>query len=283
MEDNGTMKHLDLSASIVIYRTPIKEIENCLKCLCNAGVSEIFIVNNSPSEIYNRLALEYKLTYLELTKNIGFGKAHNIAIHRSTKKFHLVINADVSFDQNVPSRMIETMEKNVDAVAAGPAVLYPDGEPQYVYRNIPTVTSLLSRRFFSSSIIRRWLSADAIYVGLPEHEPVSIPCLSGCFFIAKTDALQKVGGFDPRYFMYMEDIDISRQLLTLGKILHEPRAVIYHKFGGQSRRYGRLFVLHCISAIRYFAKWGFTVSKKEEVLHALCQMYLEKIPNPHGQ
>jgi hypothetical protein len=74
----------------------------------------------------------------------------------------------------------------------------------------------------------------------------------------KTDDFIKIGGFDKRYFLYMEDVDICRKIDAIGKKkMYFPNEQITHILKKESSKNVRLFFIHLISSIRYFKKWGF--------------------------
>ncbi len=74
----------------------------------------------------------------------------------------------------------------------------------------------------------------------------------------KTTDLQTLKGFDERFFLYMEDADICRRIYKSGKkILFYPKVEIIHQHQQGSSKSFKLFILHSVSAIKYFLKWGF--------------------------
>ena len=77
--------------------------------------------------------------------------------------------------------------------------------------------------------------------------------------LARSDAFQRVGGFDERYFLYLEDADLTRSLAQQGRCVHLPVAGVVHGWGRGNYRNLRLMVVNLISAWRYFAKWGLSL------------------------
>ena len=92
--------------------------------------------------------------------------------------------------------------------------------------------------------------------GAETRRPVPVKIAAGCFLLARTGALQKLGGFDERFFLYLEDTDLSRRLLQEGDILFLPEAEVTHLWQRESHRKLRLRLIHIVSAFRYFHKWG---------------------------
>ena len=82
--------------------------------------------------------------------------------------------------------------------------------------------------------------------------------LTGCFQLFKTEDFVKINGFDERYFLYMEDVDICKKIDDIGKNkMYFPKEQITHVLKKESSKKIRLFFTHFISSIKYFKKWGF--------------------------
>jgi GT2 family glycosyltransferase len=90
----------------------------------------------------------------------------------------------------------------------------------------------------------------------------------------RTEAIKKIGHFDKRYFMYMEDIDFTRRMHTIAETLYYPYVCISHKFEKESYTNPVLLKYHVNSAIKYFNKWGWMIDRQrnfinEKTLHEL--------------
>ena len=82
--------------------------------------------------------------------------------------------------------------------------------------------------------------------------------ITGCFHLYKTNDFVALNGFDERYFLYMEDVDICKKIDDLGKKkLYFPQEEIIHVLKQGSSKNIKLFIIHASSAIKYFLKWGF--------------------------
>jgi len=95
------------------------------------------------------------------------------------------------------------------------------------------------------------------------------PSLSGCFMFLRTEALQKIGLFDERYFMYLEDIDLSRRIFQQYKNVYFPTQIIYHDHAKGSYKSLKLLFIHIQSALRYFNKWGWFFDKERKKINAM--------------
>lgn len=251
--------------SIVLYKNSIKEVERAIRSCLNENINVVItLIDNSPSdrlEILRNLDPCIKYEYNK-GANLGFGKAHNIAMKISMEKnipYHLVLNPDVFWEESVIRELLNFMEKNKDVGLVMPKVLYPDGSIQYLCKLLPTPFDLISRRFFKIYPLNKYVEKrreiyELRFTGY--NKIMEVPYLSGCFMFIRTNVLQAVGLFDERFFMYLEDTDLSRRIHRVSKTLFYPYVYIYHKYNRESYRNKKLLKIHIESAIKYFNKWG---------------------------
>lgn len=96
---------------------------------------------------------------------------------------------------------------------------------------------------------------------------MEVPYLSGCFMFIRTKVLEKVGLFDERFFMYLEDTDLSRRIHKISKTIYYPYVHIYHEYGKGSYKNLKLLKYHIDSAIKYFNKWGWFFDKERDFIN----------------
>jgi GT2 family glycosyltransferase len=137
-----------------------------------------------------------------------------------------------------------------------PKVHYPDGRQQYLCRLLPSPFDLFVRRFLPSRLVNLLHSTNYELRGLEMSSPVDVPVLSGCFLLVRADVYRRIGGFDERFFLYMEDVDLVRRIGLICQTVFFPDVSIIHAHGRGSYRFGRLFWYHICSAFTYFNKWG---------------------------
>jgi GT2 family glycosyltransferase len=87
------------------------------------------------------------------------------------------------------------------------------------------------------------------------------PVLSGCFTLLNLKAIQEVGLYDDKYFMYFEDWDLSRRMHKKYKTLYYPKVSVYHEYESGANKNARLFIIFIKSAVTYFNKWGWFFDK----------------------
>jgi len=252
-----------LNASIVLYNHKLSEIAPLVETLQKSTVvSKIFLIDNSPTphQEFNTLGV----SYLFNGKNIGYGAAHNLAIRQTIFQhlpYHLVINPDIAFEPDILAKIESFMNNNSDIGLLMPKILYPTGEIQYLCKLVPTPFDLIFRRFLPAQWTRKrrdkFELRDSGY-----NRILNVPYLSGCFMFLRTEALQRVGMFDERFFMYPEDIDLTRRIHRLYKTIFYPEVQVVHHHAHGSYLNARLLCIHIVNMIRYFNKWGWIIDKE---------------------
>ena len=100
------------------------------------------------------------------------------------------------------------------------------------------------------------LRAEYTLADDPPTEPMEVQFATGCFLLIRSHLFFRIGGFDPRYFLYQEDSDLSMKVMRYGKIVYHPDMHITHAWHRDSSHSFRHRMLHLVSTIRFFNKWG---------------------------
>ena len=270
---------IHINASIVLYNNQKEQLLKAIHSILNTKLNvKLYLIDNSSNDNLKELEkLDNRIVYIFNNANLGYGKAHNIAIKKSIGDgvpYHLVLNPDVYFDKGVIEELYEYMEENPDVGSVMPKVLYPDGELQYLCKLLPTPLDLILRRFIPS---KKWKEKrNEIYeLRFTGYDKImNIPYLSGCFMFLRVDILKKVGLFDERFFMYLEDTDLSRRIYRVTKNIFYPYVHIYHEYGKGSYKNKKLLMYHIQSAIKYFNKWGwFNDSERKKINQEILEKY----------
>ncbi|HEE3897029.1 TPA: glycosyltransferase family 2 protein [Klebsiella pneumoniae] len=261
-------------ASIVLFNHSYDDIKDTLLSLCHEeSVEKIIFVDNGGCQWAASLN-EPKVSYIKSPRNCGFGAGHNLAIKASSDfdGYFLICNPDISFDKQSLDKLVSFAWIN-EYNFVSPQIIYKNGERQYSCRLLPTPSNLFLRRFLPTTAIKY----DATYeLKDAEYDKVfSPPSVSGCFMLLTNVLLQKLNGFDERYFMYLEDVDLCRRALQLTKIYYCRETTIVHVFNKGSYKSKLLLWYHIRSAITYFNKWGWFFDKKR---YAYNESALRNIP-----
>jgi GT2 family glycosyltransferase len=248
-----------ISGSLVLYKSRQNEYEDVIQSfLLACDVGDFYVIDNSPSPSSSKFFSNPRVKYCHLGVNLGFGAAHNEAIKVccNISNLHLIINPDINFNKQVLVNMVQEFRDDPSLVVAMPRVNYPNGELQRLCKLLPTPIDLLIRRFLPIPYIRSLIDARYELHCLPQDCSIEVPTLSGCFLLVRSKDLIAIGGFDPNYFMYLEDVDLVRRLSMRGLVKYLPATSIIHYYEKGSYRNIRLLSYHIVSAIKYFNKWG---------------------------
>lgn len=260
----------DLTISAVLFRTDEAEVERMVAMVAGIPLRvRLFLIDNDPDKSPGERD-EAEVTRIATGANLGYGRAQNIAIARSAgmARYHLVANTDVVFDGPDVARLVEYMDAHPDIGLCAPRVAYPDGAKQHLCRLLPTPADLIGRRFFGWT---RWgLRREARYELRDWHygAEADIPFLSGCFMLMRRSMLDQVGGFDPRFFLYWEDLDLSRRFHERSRTRFVPWVSITHDYRSRQRGGWRLLSYLVVNAARYFNKWGWLVDAERDRVNA---------------
>ena len=99
---------------------------------------------------------------------------------------------------------------------------------------------------------------------------MNVPYLSGCFMLLRTKALQKARLFDERFFMYPEDIDLTRRIHRDYLTVYFPHVTIIHNHEHASYKSLKMLLVHIVNMCRYFNKWGWFVDKERDAINAIA-------------
>ena len=264
----------DFTASIVTYNTPTTDLEKIIKCFQKIKLNfKLWISDNSETDALRNFFEKInddRIEYIFNNANKGFGEGHNriikkVASDPKLSEFHLAINADIYFKENTIEKIVEYMKEHEEIGQIGPKITDLEGEFSYTCRLFPTPMNLILRRFLLFKKIVDKMDYDYEMRWANFEEIMEVPILSGCFIFSRTAVLKEIGGFDKRYFMYMEDYDLCRQIGQKYKVIYYPEVNISHEHGKASYKSKKMMMFHIKSAIKYFNKWGWFFDKERKI------------------
>jgi GT2 family glycosyltransferase len=258
----------NITASLVLYKNDIEDVRKAISSLLNTVLNiKLFLVDNSPTDLLKELSdLDSRIEYIFTGKNLGYGKANNLVINKmlGQTEYHLVMNPDVYFEAGTLDKIYAFMQANEDIGLAMPRVYHYDGTEQKLCKLLPTPKDLIIRRFipdgdYKDKISRIYNMWDADYESL-----MDVPFLSGSFMFMRASILAEVKGFDERFFLYCEDLDLCRRIGQVSRTVYFPGVKIYHGYQKASYLNTKLMLIHSLSAIKYFNKWGWFFDKERK-------------------
>ena len=189
---------------------------------------------------------------------------------QNSPDFHFVLNPDVYFQPEELEKMVSRMRIDESIGQLMPKVIYPDGRLQYLCKLIPTPFDLFFRRFlcgpFKELARNRAEQFELRFTGYKQE--MDVPYLSGCFMLFRVSALNEVGLFDERFFMYPEDVDITRRMHAKYRTLFFPSAVIVHDHAKESYKSIKMLWIHVTNMIKYFNKWGWFFDAERKLVNS---------------
>lgn len=199
---------------------------------------EIIVVDNGSSDGSPEAVRQDfpEVALIETGKNLGFAKGNNVGIRKSQGKHVCLANSDTIVNPNALRRLVDFLDSHDKVGMVAPRILNPDGTIQPSCRNFPTLGGAVSRalaldRLFPHS---EALSGSFLPVSAHGHQR-DVDVASGCFCVARREALEQVGLLDEDFFMYSEDLDWCRRFRQMGwGIVFHPKAQVVHYGGGSS-------------------------------------------------
>lgn len=257
-----------ISALVLNYRTP-QEAVRCVEALLRqapCGGLEVLVIDNHSCDdsigvLRNRLGKHANVCILESPRNVGYARGNALAFSRARGTYLLVINPDNALESESLGRMVAAMERDPDVGILAPRLLHEDGTVRDSYRTFPSVTDLLIKRTVLRRVfpgrMRRYLQWDRDPMAVRDVDWVVGACL-----LIRRSLLERIGSFDPRFFLFFEDIDLCRRSWEASmRVVYFPLATAMdrkHRLseGGLlsllCHRTGRA---HLASAAKYFWKW----------------------------
>lgn len=255
----------ELLILLVAYHPSLQEVEMLQACLSEltSDIGYAVVVNDyQPGEPVDQLKIgaDCFLTNLD---NPGYGRAVNRLVLRlgPLPRFIGVLNTDLVWSSGTFETLLNWMCHHPEVCLAVPQILDETGEVQKLCKQNPTLLGLFSRRFVPDSVKPRHLRQyDRWYVMADQdyYTVFEAPYLSGCCMLMNSGAFCRAGGFDERFFLYLEDADLTRRLALEGRCVHLPVASVTHNWGRGNYKSFSLMIVNFISAWSYFRKWGWS-------------------------
>lgn len=247
---------IKVSGCVVTYNNS-SIISSCIESLLKWTQRvdfKLYIVDNHSTDGTVELIRENfpQVRVIRSKTNRGFGDGHNKVIPKLHSKYHFVINPDIVIDHDVISDLVDYMEAHEDVSMITPKIMNDDGTEQMLPKRNPSI------RYLIVSKLKPFSHYRTVYTRADEklNGPTEIDFCTGCFFGIRTAVFKQLNGFDDRYFMYMEDADLSREVRKKAKIVFYPHAYVYHEWKRDNVKNIRGIFRWFISMVKYFCKWG---------------------------
>lgn len=209
-------------------------------------IEQILVTRNIPESL--DLPKDDRILVLDNIVPVGFASNHNRAFHHCTQLYFCPLNPDIQLLGNPFPPLLAAME-NTEAAIVAPLVRNPSGSLEDSLRSFPTLYSLLLKA----------LKVSDGRCNIKEGQSVVYPeWVAGMFMLFRSSNFRQLDGFDPKFFLYYEDVDICVRTWKAGmKVLACPSVSVIHDAQRASHRNLRFLRWHISSMARYFYKhWG---------------------------
>lgn len=236
----------DLSISIVSHRQSslVKSLLDDIQRWClNSSIEVVLTINVDEVILFDTREYGFPIRVIHNIVQKGFGENHNAAFHLVTGNYYCLLNPDVRLINNPFTRLIEyASNRNVGLIA--PRVINKDGTQEDSARKFPSIFEILRKISGGKSAIH---DTAGLQVSNPDW-------VAGMFMLFPRDVFEKIGGFDVRYFLYYEDVDLCARLTLSGyQVVLCSSVTVIHDARRSSHKNLRYLRLHLTSMMRFFS------------------------------
>lgn len=248
---------------------PKLQVEALEKSVCDFDVEIVYVDNASQDPVsvgfLEQAATAGRLKLVKSEHNLGFAGGNNLGAANASGEFIFILNPDTSVYPDTLAKMVGYLEEHHDIGILGPQLVYSDGTVQESCRRDMGFFDLILKRTFLGRLpvfhkrVAKYLMAD-----FDHGKTQDVELLTGAAMMLPRRVFDEIGGFDDRYFLFMEDFDLCKEVRKSGyRVVYYPQAKVehYHKrlSGGNffTMLTRRVFWLHVQSAVKYFWKWRF--------------------------
>ena len=233
-----------VDAAVISYNSE-EDLSGLFRCdPLLAAFDRIVVVDNASADGSSALARGAGADVVTLNHNEGFGTAANVGAGLTTGDAFFLLNPDIRFSSaDVPERLMHNLCESWVGIAA-PRLVLPDGKFQDSAREVPTPWEIVRRRCTSAS-----------FGSISCEDPRDVPWVVGACMVINRKAFDAVGGFDPRYFLYFEDVDLCVRLQRRGwSVRFDPTVEVghYHRAASHAALHSPATRAHMHSAARFF-------------------------------
>ena len=235
---------MEISVIVVTYNSSVF-IEKCLQSvfeMLKRVDHELIIVDNASRDETGKIIQEGfpNALFIQNPVNLGFGKANNLALRRAKGNFVLFINPDTVWNGGDIQKAVQFLREHPKIGVLGARLVLNDGSWQKSYGNFPTLNRELKEALYLPKFFPQSKWSKGLFIYQERMERRAVDWISCTFFLCKRDVMINIGGFDERFFMYYEDIDLSKRIRETGKeiyyypeieIIHHQRIPLIYDFG----------------------------------------------------
>jgi N-acetylglucosaminyl-diphospho-decaprenol L-rhamnosyltransferase len=233
-------------AAVVVSYNAASHLASCLASLVGEGLEAVVVVDNGSTDESAAVATRAGARWVAAGQNLGYGRAANMGARAVSEPYLLICNPDLEVQPGMVDALVRRMQATPALGVVGPKILNPDRTLYPSARTFPDLVDamghgLLSQIARDNPFTRRYRLLDWDHA-----KPAEVDWVSGACFLVRREAWTAIGGFDPSYFMYMEDVDLCWRLRQHGwRVGYEPAASVIHFQGVSAGRHPyRMLMAH---------------------------------------
>ncbi|MHB1885173.1 MAG: glycosyltransferase family 2 protein [Acidimicrobiales bacterium] len=227
-------------AAVVVNYNAGHALCACVASLVAEGIGEVVVVDNASKDTsMSDLAREWpQVSAVCSRRNLGFGAGANLGAGSTSAEYLVVCNPDLVVRPGSIAAMVAVLAGAPEVAIVGPMLLDTSGTVYPSGREFPGIGEAVGHGFVGlfwggNPWTRRYRR-----IGQEQHRSREADWVSGAFFLVRRKAFDQVGGFDERYFMYVEDVDLCWRLRRAGWVVrYEPAAEVVHEQGRSASRH----------------------------------------------
>jgi N-acetylglucosaminyl-diphospho-decaprenol L-rhamnosyltransferase len=250
-------------AAVIVNYEAGESLATCVASLLAdesaGGPPEIVVVDNGSNDASVSLlrAAFPKIPVIDPGSNLGYGRAANLGIASTRAPVVAVLNPDAEVVPGTAAAVLGRFDDDERLGAVGPQLLNPDGTPYPSARSAPSITDAVGHALLGAIAPENRFTESYRQLAADPEAPRDVEWISGAAVWLRRSALDRVGGWDERFFLFFEDVDLCRRLGGDGwTISYEPGGHVMHTVGGsRARRPVRSIYEHHRAAYQYAEKW----------------------------
>lgn len=237
-------------AAIVINRNTREFLRDCLESIesqdFQGGITTIVVDNGSTDGSGGMVLSDFSCVNLVWnTRNVGYARACNQGVDLVREPYVMVLNSDTVLAPDTVRLLVDCFERNPCAGVAGPRLRNSDGTIQFSCREFPSIKEAFMHAFVGLFKGENRYSSRYKKMDWDHESEAEVDWVSGAFMGIRSEALSDVGGFDEKYFMYVEDVDICWAMWNRGwTVVYIPGGDVVHHVGMSSRLVSSRMLLH---------------------------------------
>jgi N-acetylglucosaminyl-diphospho-decaprenol L-rhamnosyltransferase len=246
-------------AAVVVNYNAASHLGPCLASIRAEGVSAVVVVDNGSTDDSSRIAASAGVRWVDTGSNLGYGAAANIGVSvaaGAAARYLLICNPDLELKGGALQHLLDRIESQPGIALVGPKVLNPDGSLYPSARTFPDLVDAIGHGMLGQIVPNNRFTRRYRLLDWDHAKWATVDWVSGACFLIRSEAWMSIGGFDPSYFMYMEDVDLCWRLHRRGwQVGYEPEAEVIHVQGVSANQHPyRMLAAHHRSLWRFASR-----------------------------